>query len=259
MSIHVNGVEITSEAINIESAYHKESGVDPRYAHRRAAVALTVRELLRQRAIELGLAAPDDDDEESLDAAIDSLISQEVDIPSADEETCRHWYDKNPEKFQTKPLVEVRHILIAGHPEDLEERERARTTAEELIQQLKDDPDAFPRLAAEHSRCPSAKEGGHLGQVSNGETVEEFEAAALRLPVGLAEQPIKTRYGFHVIEVLQRVEGEQLPFAAVHDKIREYLEAGSHQRAINQYIKILSGAADIRGIDLEQSEAALIQ
>ena len=259
MSIHVNGVEITSEAINIESAYHKESGVDPRYSHRRAAVALTVRELLRQRAVELGLANPDEDDDESLDMAIDSLISQEVDIPDADEATCRHWYDKNPEKFRTPDMVEVRHILIAGHPEDLEERERARATAEDLIRQLKAEPDAFPRLAAEHSRCPSSKDGGHLGQVSKGETVEEFEDAVRRLPVGLAEQPIKTRYGFHVVEILQRVEGDQLPFAAVHDKIREYLEAGSHQRAINQYIKILAGAADIRGIDLEQSEAELIQ
>ncbi|MFO7858695.1 MAG: peptidylprolyl isomerase [Ectothiorhodospiraceae bacterium] len=257
MSIHVNGREITSQAINIESAQHQESGADPRYAQRRAAVALTVRELLKQRAEQLDLEVPDDD--EALDPVIDQLIEIEVDIPSADEATCRRWYEQNPERFRTPDLAEVRHILLAGHPEDLKEREEARTRAEELIAELKADLGAFPRLAKEHSRCPSSEQGGHLGQVSRGETVPEFEDAVLRLPVGLAEQPVKTRYGFHVVEVLQRVEGDQLPFEAVHERIRDYLEATSRQRALSQYIKLLAGDAEIRGIDLEQSESALIQ
>ena len=47
MSIHVNAVEISSHAINAESAYHQEPGADPRRAQRRAAVALTIRELLK--------------------------------------------------------------------------------------------------------------------------------------------------------------------------------------------------------------------
>ncbi|SEO45945.1 peptidylprolyl isomerase [Aquisalimonas asiatica] len=257
MSIHVNGKEITSRAINIESAYHQESGADPRYAQRRAAVALTVRELLRQRAEQLDMAVPEDDDD--LDPVIDELIATEVHIPTADDTTCRRWYEQNPERFRTPDMAEVRHILLAGHPEDLEERNQARATAEQLIEELRRDPDAFADLARKHSRCPSANEGGHLGQVSNGETVPEFEDAVLRLPVGLADQPIKTRYGFHVVEVLQHVAGEQLPFEAVHERIREYLEAVSRQRAISQYIKLLAGDAEIRGIDLDQAESMLIQ
>ncbi|WP_290652567.1 peptidylprolyl isomerase [Aquisalimonas sp.] len=257
MSIHVNGTEITSRAINIESAYHQESGADPRYAQRRAAVALTVRELLKQRAEQLDMHVPDED--KALDAVIDALIEQEVHIPKADEITCRRWYEQNLERFRSPDLAEVRHILIAGHPEDLEERNQARSTAEALIEQLQRDPGAFPRLAREHSRCPSGRDGGLLGQVSKGETVPEFEDAVLRLPVGLAEQPVKTRYGFHVVEVLQQVAGAQLPFEAVRDRIRDYLEAVSRQRAISQYLRLLAGEADIRGIDLEQSESLLIQ
>lgn len=257
MSIHVNGQEITSQAINIESAYHQESGADPRYAQRRAAVALTVRELLKQRAEQLDMDVPEDDD--ALDPIIDELITREVHIPEADDTICRRWYDQNPERFRTPDLAEVRHILIAGHPEDLEERNRARETAEQLIADLQQKSDAFADLARKHSRCPSAEEGGWLGQVSNGETVPEFEDAVLRLPVGLSDQPVKTRYGFHVVEVLQRVAGEQLPFEAVKDRIKEYLEAVSRQRAISQYIKLLAGDAEIRGIDLDQSESLLIQ
>ena len=258
MSIHVNGIEITSRAINIESAYHQESGADPRYAQRRAAVALTVRELLKQRAEQLDMDVPDDDDA-GLDAVIDQLIADEVHIPEAGTETCRRWYEQNPERFRTPDLAEVRHILIAGHPEDLEERDQARTTAEQLIEELKGNPGVFPERARQYSRCPSAEQGGWLGQVSNGETVPEFEDAVLRLPVGLAEQPIKTRYGFHVVEVLQHVSGEQLPFEAVEARIKEYLEAVSRQRAISQYVKLLAGEAEIRGIDLDQAESLLIQ
>ena len=257
MGIHVNGREITSQAINIESAEHQESGADPRYAQRRAAVALTVRELLKQRAEQLGLEVPSDN--ASLDPVIDELIDREVEMPGADEAICRRWYEQNRSQFRTPDLAEVRHILIAGHPEDLKEREQARSQAEALIEELSKDIGAFPRLAREHSRCPSAEQGGHLGQVSRGETVPEFEDAVLRLPVGLAEQPVKTYYGFHVVEVLQRIEGDQLPFSAVHERIHAYLEATNRQRALSQYIKLLAGDAEIRGIDLDQSESALIQ
>lgn len=257
MSIAINGIEITDQAINIESAYHQEPGGDPRYAQRRAAVALTVRELLRQRAEQLGMDVPRED--EALDPVIDQLVAAEVHVPEADAMTCRRWYDQNREHFRTPDLAEVRHILIAGHPEDLKERDQARATAEELIEVLKCASDAFPRLAREHSSCPSAGNGGLLGQVSNGETVPEFEEAVLRLPVGLAGRPVKTRYGFHVVEVLQRVSGELLPFESVQPRIQAYLEQCSRQRALAQYIKLLAGDAEIRGIDLEQSESLLVQ
>ena len=203
------------------------------------------------------MAVPEDDG--ALDSVIDALVEAEVDVPASDRATCERWYEQNREQFRTPDMAEVRHILVAGDPEDLEEREQARTTAEGLIETLRDDPGAFPRLAAKHSRCPSSDNGGHLGQVSSGETVPEFEDAVLRLPVGLSEQPIKTRYGFHVVEVLQRVSGEQLPFEAVHERISHYLEASARQRAISQYIRLLAGEADIRGIDLDQSESLLIQ
>jgi peptidyl-prolyl cis-trans isomerase C len=260
MSIEVNGVEISPRAINIESAHHKRPDLDPQAAQDQAALALTIRELLRQRALQRDLDLPEDDsDDQALDAVIDRLIELEVDVPEADEATCRRWYGQNPDHFRTPDLAEVRHILVAGHPEDLEERERARQTAEELIRQLQANPAAFASLAVAHSRCPSSERGGLLGQVSRGETVPEFEDAVLRLPVGLSAQPIKTRYGFHVVEVLQRVPGTALPFEAVHDRIAEYLEAVARQRALNQYLRLLIGGADIKGIELNGDGTPLTQ
>lgn len=257
MSIRINGTEISSGAVNAESAWHQVSGGDPREAQHRAAVALTVRELLKQRAEAIGMTVPEE--EEALDAVIDELLEREVQYPRADRDSCLRWYESNTERFRTPDIAEVRHILIGAHPEDLAERDRARALAEELIDELQEDPSAFPELARRHSRCPSADDGGLLGQVSHGETVPEFEDAVLRLPVGLAPRPVKTRYGLHVVEVLQHLPGAQLPFEAVHERIAEYLEEVSRQRAISQYIRLLAGEAEIRGVDLDQAGSPLVQ
>lgn len=257
MSIQVNGITLESRDINIESAHHQESGADPRYAQHRAAVALTVRELLRQRAQQLGIDTGSD--EAALENALDRLIECEVPVPAADADTCRRWYLQNPDQFRAPDLAEVRHILLAAPPDILEERDAARATAEELIARLQQAPDAFAQLARDYSRCPSAKDGGWLGQVSRGETVPEFEDAVQRLPVGLAELPLKTRYGFHVVEVLQRVEGTLLPFDAVHERIKAYLEERSWRRALSQYVRLLAANADIKGIDMEALDSPLIQ
>lgn len=257
MSIQINHREISDRAINIESAWHQEPGADPRKAQQEAAVALTVRELLRQRAEQLGMQVPDD--EEGLEKTIESLIDHEVEVPEADQATCRRWYEKNLEQFRTPDITEVRHILLAAPPEMLEEREAARNLAEKLIRELQQDLQAFPKLAKKYSHCPSAENGGLLGQVSRGETVAEFEDAVMRLDVGLAETPVKTRYGFHVVEVLQRIEGERIPFEQVHDRIAMYLEELSRRRALSQYIRVLAGEAEIEGINLDAAESPLIQ
>lgn len=257
MSIQVNHREISDEAINIESAWHQEPGADPRLAQQQAAEALTVRELLRQRAEQLGMRVPEDD--AGLEKTIETLIDHEVEVPEADEQACRRWYEHNTDRFRTPDIAEVRHILLAAPPEMLEEREAARELAEDLIRQLQTDLQLFPELARNYSRCPSAANGGLLGQVSRGETVPEFEDAIMRLDVGLAHKPVKTRYGFHVVEVLQRIEGERIPFEQVRDRIAMYLEELSRRRALSQYIRILAGEADIQGIDLDATESPLVQ
>ncbi|MEX2517616.1 MAG: peptidylprolyl isomerase [Gammaproteobacteria bacterium] len=257
MNIRVNEKEITEQAINIESAYHQEPGADPRYAQNQAAVTLTIRELLLQRARQLGMMIPDN--EKKIDPVIDELLERELDTPEADITACRHWYDKNPDQFRTPDLAEVRHILIAAPPELLEERESARVLAEKLIRQLQADPAKFKRLARQHSRCPSSKDGGLLGQISRGQTVPEFEDAIMRLDIGLAPTPVKTRYGFHVVEILQYIHGEVMSFESVQNKIASYLEETTWRRAVSQYIRLLAAEADIEGIDLDAAQSALVQ
>ena len=75
----------------------------------------------------------------------------------------------------------------------------------------------------------------------------------------LCPVPVRSRYGFHVLRVERRVKGRTLPFETVHKKIADYLEDRVWRQAIRQYIELLIGAADIRGIDLKGSASPLVQ
>lgn len=156
-------------------------------------------------------------------------------------------------------MIAASHILLGADPNDLEERAARQAEAESLISTLQDNPDRFAALAQLNSDCPSKEVGGQMGQLDKGQTVPEFERQVFNLDVGLAERPVESRYGFHVVRIDQRVEGEQLPYEAVEDRIRMYLQERNYRRAVNQYIQLLAGDAEIDGVELLGADALLVQ
>ena len=250
--ITVNGIAVDPHEINLESAQH-EGGIRER--QHQAAIALVMRELLRQRAANLDLWQEGED----IDTAIDTLLEQEVTLLQADEVACRQYFEHNRERFRTSPLVEVRHILLAAAPDDPDRRELERGRAEAMILDLTTHPGKFEAYASAHSACPSAAQGGHLGQIGKNQTVPEFESVVLRLTVGLATRPIETRYGFHVVEILAREEGAQMPFEEVQEPIASYLEERAWRKATHHYIQCLLAEAEVKGIELEIDRSPLLQ
>ena len=102
--------------------------------------------------------------------------------------------------------------------------------------------------------------GGRLGQIVPGETTPEFEAALIALRPGeICAEPVRTRYGVHVLRLDQRVEGRQLPFEQARARIATYLEERSWRRAVAQYITLLAGQARIEGFDLPGASTPLVQ
>ncbi len=72
-----------------------------------------------------------------------------------------------------------------------------------LAQQIKEDIEDgadFRKLAADYSTCPSKKRGGDLGIFGRGENVREFEKAVYSMKVGEISDPIKTKFGYHIIK-----------------------------------------------------------
>ncbi|HEU0230567.1 MAG TPA: peptidylprolyl isomerase, partial [Burkholderiaceae bacterium] len=98
------------------------------------------------------------------------------------------------------------------------------------------------------------------GQLQRGDTVPEFEKAIFEdATIGVLPKLVATRYGFHIIAVDKRVEGTQLPFDLVREKIAETLRRNSEEKALSQYVRVLAGNADIQGVDLEASASPLVQ
>jgi peptidyl-prolyl cis-trans isomerase C len=86
----------------------------------------------------------------------------------------------------------ARHILVSGEEE-----------CQGLIDQIKAGAD-FGAVAAEHSQCPSGKSGGALGEFGRGQMVPEFDKAVFEGEIGAIQGPIKTQFGYHVLEVTMR-------------------------------------------------------
>ena len=255
--ITVNGIKITPEQINAEVQYHPaESLFSAKYE---AMQALVVRELLIQRAVDLKLCTHDEGIKNP-DKALEVLFEKEITVPEADEETCRRFYEQNRKRFFTSPLFEAAHILYPAPPGDEEARKIALEKAQKALERIKKKPEHFETIAKTESACSSAKMGGHLGQVTKGQTTPAFETALLDMQEGeISKQPLASEFGYHLIKVHKRLEGQQLPFEAVQDWIADYLQRQSWQRAFNQYIQLLAGQAKVSGFHLKQAGTPLVQ
>ena len=261
--ISVNGVVISETELLAEAQNHPAE--NPGAALAEAARALVVRELLWQEAGRLELAAAplsdaDGREETQRDAAIRTLIEKEIDVPSAGEAECRRYYEQNPERLSSEPLIEARHILLAAAPEEKPARSKVKALAQQLSDHLVNRPDEFAALARQHSACPSREHGGNLGQLTRGSTVPEFERAIETMKEGeISAVPVESRFGFHIIALDRKVPGEKLPFDLVKERIAVWLEAAAWSKAVAQYIAILAGAAQIKGISLNTGDGPLVQ
>lgn len=92
--------------------------------------------------------------------------------------------------MKSKKIFRARHILLE-YKED----------AEYILRQIHSGED-FSKLAKEYSECSSAEQGGELGKFSSGMMVPEFERAVYNLKVGETSEPVRTKFGYHIIERL---------------------------------------------------------
>ena len=92
------------------------------------------------------------------------------------------------------PSASARHILVSSEE-----------TCQSLKDQIENGSD-FAVLAAEHSQCPSGKQGGDLGTFGPGQMVKEFDAVVFSADVGKVQGPVQTQFGYHLVEVTRRID-----------------------------------------------------
>lgn len=244
--ISVNGAEIGEEMIGRELQYHPAESREE--AERQAATALVVRELLTQRARLARIEAEDED------AAIAELIGREVIVPEPTEEEIARYYRRNGLRFRTPSLYEAAHIFFPARERDPDVREKA----EAVLGQVLEEPRRFAELARDHSACSSRDQGGALGQISQGDTNAELEAALATMEPATIRL-VASRHGFHILRLDRREKGRELPLEQVKTWIGEHLRKTSRRRATAQYLQLLAAGADIRGFDMALPDSPLVQ
>jgi peptidyl-prolyl cis-trans isomerase C len=254
--VRVNGVEIAPEAIAEEIQHHPAP--DAETAWRDAARALAVRELLLQEAKRLGLSAEPERDEAGRseaedDALVRLLLDRELTPAIAGEEECRRYYDANRHRFHTPELFEASHILIEPDGGDAAAWSTAEARARSLAAELGDDAAAFARAARAFSGCASAQQDGSLGQIRRGELAPPVQAGLEALaPGSTGREPVRSRFGWHVLRLQRRIPGRTVPFNVVAPKIRDMLEARSWSLAAARYVTGLAAAGRVEGLRIEQ-------
>ncbi|HYM60340.1 MAG TPA: peptidylprolyl isomerase, partial [Thermoanaerobaculia bacterium] len=133
----------------------------------------------------------------------------------------RKRYDASHEDYRTKEAAHILHILIKVDPNAPPPVDAAaKAKAEDLVKQLRAGAD-FAKLAKENSGDPSSSgNGGDMGFIERGLTVEPFENAAFSVPLNAISDPIRTKeYGYHIIKVLARRPEGYRPFEEVRPQL----------------------------------------
>lgn len=130
------------------------------------------------------------------------------DVTVSEEET-KAFYEENKAHYEKGPSVSAKHILV-----DSEEK------CNEILASITNGEKSFEDAAKESSTCPSGQRGGDLGEFGRGQMVKEFEEAAFTAEIGQVVGPVKTQFGFHLIKVEKKNEGEIASFEEVAESIR---------------------------------------
>ncbi len=250
--VSVNGVEITPEAIAREIQHHPAPDAETAWVE--AARALAVRELLLQEAKRIGIEADPEEDEAGRieaedDALVRALLESEVVPEQAGEAECRRYYETQTKRFRTPDLFEPAHILIEPEGEDEAAWMAAEAQARSIAENIGDDPKAFAEAARAFSTCPSSQQDGSLGQIRRGELAAPVQAGIEAIKEGTTgREPVRSRFGWHVLRLHRRIPGRTLPFDIVRDRIADMLEARSWSLAAARYVSDLARRSEIEGV-----------
>jgi peptidyl-prolyl cis-trans isomerase C len=218
----------------------------------------SIRALLCTRAVEVGLLPPGQSDAAAVEAAIEQLLEREVVTPQPTEEECSRYYATHLDRFTSGDLVFARHILFAVTPGA--PLEAIRDKAEETLGLLRAQPERFAELAMQRSNCPSAAQGGNLGQLQRSDVVPEFAASLFEARgEGLLPGLVRTRFGFHIVVIDKRLPGQAVPFDAVRERIAAHLSEQVQARALRQYVEVLAGRAGARIEGVTAAASPLVQ
>ena len=225
-------------------------------------------ELLRQAAQRAGLLdagdlpAADGAMSEAASRAIEALLERELRVPEPSEEACRRHHAAHEARYQTGEQIHARHILFAVTPgvDVVALRKRAEMVLLEVRCHDGAAKEGFAEAARANSNCPSGADGGDLGRIRAADCAPEFARELFgHKEVGVLPRLVHSRFGLHVVEVLEREPGTQQPFETVREAVTMSLRQQTYVTALRQYLRVLAGEARVEGVELDAADTPLVQ
>lgn len=219
------GVEVTPEELDarVESTV-KSVGGKKKYEKLLKGYGMTEEVLRRQLSVQM------------LQDEVRAKVGEDIKVSDAE---AKAFYEDpdNEGQFIVPETVTARHILV-----------KTRAEAEKVKALLEaDSSDAnWKRVAKKYSTDPGSKNnGGDLGSFPRGRMVKEFENAAFKLKVGVISDPVKTQFGYHVIEVTKKSKGSTTSFEDAKSGIQQQLKLQREAEAWQKWLDEATAAAGV--------------
>ena len=143
------------------------------------------------------------------------------------EEEIQSYYESNSSMFKTPETVSAKHILV----DTLDQMQEIKKEIAEGM--------SFEEAAKKYSKCPSAAQGGSLGSFTRGRMVPEFETVAFELKLHEVSEPVKTQFGYHLIQLDEKnLEEMKSLEESRHMIVKNLLHQKQNENYINAITKL---------------------
>jgi peptidyl-prolyl cis-trans isomerase C len=185
-------------------------------------------------------------DKRSLEKLIESRGNLAI-----DDKQGKEFYAKNERFYIDKAGVRASHILIKLNEKATPEQTKAAMAKVKKVQADLAAKKEFAEVAKKYSEGPSAPKGGDLGFFGPGQMVKPFEETAFKMKVGDLSAPVKTRFGLHIIKVIEKREERKKPYDEVKEQIVQTLK---NKRFFQERRKLLEDLRKTAKIDSKLPE-----
>jgi parvulin-like peptidyl-prolyl isomerase len=161
-------------------------------------------------------------------------ILDDLRVPAPTDQEARAYFQAHREAFDEPERVRVRHVLL-----------RTEAEARVALARLRAG-ESFAQVAKELSQDPGTRDrGGEVGLVAPGQTVPEFEQVAFRLKPGELSEPVRTSFGYHIVQVTEKLPAKKATWEGVRQQVLELLRENKRREAFEAWVKELRGRAKI--------------
>ena len=172
------------------------------------------------------------------------LLEEESECEQVSAADALKYYEERPELFRSEELLAASHFLKMGKTE--EELVLALEAVKEVRQRIEKGEDFTAVVRAESD---DKSNDGNLGTFGKGRMVPEFEQAAYAMEAGELSEPVKTQFGWHLIQLHQRIPPKVTPFEEIKEKVIEYLTERKKDKVFESFLDRLKAEATIEEVE----------